>query len=128
MKWICYAIPIIVHILCLPFWFTEKNPGNVAIFEIILGIFIVPVYLILISSKYVTTFSLRKFLELFFLMIGISVMGNLIFYFNWGISTGKLLMPDSETILILKYQIIISSCILMVGWIIMFVAKSRYYK
>lgn len=128
MKWICYAIPIIVHILCLPFWFTEKNPGNVAIFEMILEIFIVPVYLILISSKYVTTFSLRKFLELFFLMIGISVLGNLIFYFNWGISTGKLLMPDSETILILKYQIIISSCILMVGWIIMFVAKSRYYK
>lgn len=128
MKWICYVIPIIVHILCLPFWFTEKNPGNMAIFEMILGIFIVPVYLILISFKYVTTFSLRKFLELFFLMIGISILGNLIFYFNWGISTGKLLMPDSETILILKYQIIISSCILMVGWIIMFVAKSRYYK
>lgn len=125
MKWLYYVIPIIVHIFCLPFWFIEKNPGNTAIFEMILGMLIIPMYLIIISFKYITIFNLGNFFKMLFLMIGIVVLGNLIFYFNWGISTGKLLAPDSETILILKYQMIISSCILLVGWIIIFLIKSK---
>jgi hypothetical protein len=43
--------------------------------------------------------------------------------FNWGISTGILTTPDSETVIIIKSQIYTSTIIILVGWIILSLIK-----
>lgn len=123
--WLYYLIPIAVHILFLPFWFMGKGTGNTALIELVVGALIIPIYLIIISFKFVDKISMGRFVTVLLLMIGITVIGNLISYCNWGISTGKLLTPDSETVLIAKMQIIISIIVVSIGWIIASLIKSK---
>ncbi len=58
-------------------------------------------------------------------MLVITILCIIIDYFNWGISTGDLLKPDSETVLIIKLEMIVASIIVTISWIAVYVIKHR---
>lgn len=121
---IYYLIPIIIHLLFLPFWFLGTNSSMVSLVELVIGTLVIPIYLIIISVKFADKISTGKFIVLLS-MIGITVLGHFIQYFNWGISTGNFFSPDSVTLLISRNTIITSTIIVTVGWIIVFLIKNR---
>jgi hypothetical protein len=125
MLWMYYLIPIGVHLLFLPFWYLGNQTQNVSIAEMAVGAIIIPIYLIIVSAKLLNEVIISKCTILLLLMLLVAIAGIIVSYFNWGISTGNLLEPDSVTILILKYQMIASSVIITVGWIITCFVKSR---
>lgn len=69
--------------------------------------------------------SIGRILALFFIMLVIVILGSLMVYFNWGISTGFLWKPDSETILLTKIQIYFSAIIVTIGWVIACIIKTK---
>lgn len=125
MKLIYYILPIIFHIALLPFWFLEKSTGITALVQLALGGLVTPIYLIILNFTSVDNTNLGKLIIQLILMIVITGIGILISYFNWGISTGNLLTPDSETIHIIHLEIIISSFIVMLGWVILTIIRYK---
>lgn len=126
MFWILNCLPIFIHLLLLPFWYFEKNPGTVSLIEIVLGSLIIPLYLIIMNSKFINKINMQKFIIILLLMMFISIIGNLIAYFNWGIVTGNLFHPDSETVHIIKLQMLVSIIVIFIGWIITFFIKRKF--
>ena len=61
-------------------------------------------------------------------MISLTLLGHIISYFNWGISTGNLWNPDSETVHIIMLQITTSLIIIILGWIIACLIKNKRWK
>ena len=121
--WVYYLIPIAVHLLFLLPWFLINN-WMVSLIEIFIGTVVIPIYLITISNKLLDNFGTREFFVKLVIMLGITILGIVISYFNWGITTGNLLNPDSETIYILKLEMVISSIIVIVSWIIIYFTKT----
>ena len=122
--WICYLIPIVVHLIFLPFLFLERN-GEISLIEIFVGTIVVPIYLVIVSYKFLDDFSMSKFFSILLIIIVVTLLGIAISYFNWGITTGNLLKPDSETIHITNWQMIIASIIVTAGWIVAYMIKHR---
>lgn len=116
MKLILYIIPIIVHISLLPVHFIDGNRGYTELAEAALGIIIVPIYLIIVSLKFTKRDCFKSYISQLLIMFVISVIGNIISYVNWGISTGNLLCPDSETVLLTRLQIITALSIIVIIW------------
>lgn len=119
-----YLIPISIQLILLPFWFIDEDI-IVSWIGLAIGAIVTPIYLIIISFKFIDKISAKSFLGMLLLMIGIAILVCLLNYFNWGLSTGNLLSPDSETALIIKIQMVVSSAIIMVGWIITFIIKRK---
>ena len=122
--WICYLIPIVIHLLFLPFWFLAEG-GTLSLIEILIGTVGIPIYLIFVSYKLVDDLDAGNFFLVLFIMLVVTIFGILIHYFNWGITTGNLLKPDSATVLIIKSEILIASIIVIVGWIVAYMIKHR---
>ena len=60
-----YLIPIIVHLMFLPFWLLDipsVRSTGVSLIELLLGTIVIPIYLIIISYKYLNKVSICKFL------------------------------------------------------------------
>jgi len=118
-----FFAPIIVHLILSLFWFL-KIGYTLSLFELLISTLVTPIYLIIVYSKFTKKFKNTFKFELgnmvksvvFLLMIGITIAGYIIQYFNWGMSTGYLYKPDSESILILKQSAILSIVILIIGW------------
>ena len=125
--WIYYLIPIIIHLIFLPLLFFERN-GEMSLVESIVGVIVVPVYLVIVSCKFLDNFSISKFLGMLLIMLVVAILGIAISYFNWGITTGDLLKPDSETIYIIHWQIRIASIIVIIGWAVSYMIKYLIYK
>lgn len=120
-----YLIPIVIHLLFLPFWFLDKN-GTLSLAEMFICTVAIPIYLIIVSGKFLGDFSTCRFLLMLLVMLAVTLFGIAMFYFNWGISTANLFTPDSETVLIMQMQIIVSSAIVIVGWAIVCFIKNRF--
>ena len=119
--WIYYLIPIVIHLFFLPFWFLAKD-GTLSLIEIFIGTVVNPVYLIFVSYKLLDT---GRFFFVLFVMLVVTILGIVIHYFNWGITTGNLLKPDSATVLIIRSEILIASIIVIVGWTVVYMIKNR---
>lgn len=124
VMWLYYLVPIAIQLILLPFWFIDKG-AIVSLIGLAIGAVMTPIYLIIISFKFVEKISAGSFVGILLLMIGIAILACLINYFNWGLSAGNLLSPDSETVLIIKMQMVVSSAIVIVGWIVAFIIKSK---
>lgn len=120
--WVYYLLPIVIHLLFLPFWLLDVD---ISIIEILVGTFIVPVYLIAVFGIKMSRFSPGKFILMLIIILAITNLGIAIDYFNWGIVTGYLLKPDSETVYLTKLQMNIASIIVIIGWIIMSIIKRK---
>lgn len=125
MRWLYYLIPLGAHILFLPFWYLEKTPGTISTIEIVVGTILIPIYLLIVSAKLLNEVSISRFVGFLLAMLLTTTVGHLIGYFNWGISTGNILNPDSITIFIIKYQMMTSSIIITVGWLVACLVKSK---
>lgn len=110
-----YLVPLLFHLLCTPIWYLDISMTVwiwLSLFEKFVGILIIPVYLSILSIK-------KPLFEKTFFQVCILILlccvGPFIEYLNWGISTGWFFTPDSETVLIIKMEILISiiiSCVL----------------
>ena len=120
--WIYYLIPIVIHLIFLPFLFLDRD-GEILFIEIIVGTIFVPIYLVIVSYKLLNHFSMCKFFSMLLIMLVVTILGIIISYFNWGITTGNLLKPDSETIHIISWQMIIASMIVIAGWAVAYTIK-----
>ena len=121
--WLYYLIPIVIHLLFFPLWMIETN-GNISLIEILVGTIAIPVYLIILSGRVLKNYNIGFFLILLIMLV-VTLVGIAISYFNWGIVTGNLLTPDSETIIITQGEMMISSIIVTAGWGIMLLIKNR---
>ena len=122
--WIYYLIPIVIHLIFLPLLFLERN-GKISLIEIFVGTIVVPIYLVIVSYKLLDHFSMSKFFSMLLIILVVTILGIVISYFNWGITTRNLLKPDSETIHITNWQMIIASIIAITGWTVAYMIKHR---
>lgn len=122
--YIYYLIPILVHLIFLPLLFFERS-GRISFIEIFVGTIAVPIYLVGISYKLLDNFGICKFFSALLATLSVTLFGIVIGYFNWGITTGNLLNPDGETIHIFNLEMVISTIIVFVGWIILSCAKRK---
>lgn len=120
--WICYLIPICVHLIFFPFWLFAKG-GTISLVEILIGTLAIPIYLIIISHRRIGNMNFRGFVVTLFVMLIVTICGILIHYFNWGITTENLLKPDSDTVLIIKSEMVIASIIVVIGWTVAYMIK-----
>lgn len=107
-----YLLPLIENILMLPLYVCCEVWWKISIIQIITNTIIIPLYMVFVLSAIIKKFNIgRLILSLFIILVCI-----ILHYINWGIHTGYLLNPDSETIYILKCEIIISFFIVIVGY------------
>ena len=123
--WLYYLFPILIDLLFLPLYFFDTN-GIAALIEMFICTIVTPIYLVIVSYNSLNNVSISSFFKNLIVMLVIVLSGILITYFNWGISTSKLLMPDSETVLLTQIQIIVSLVLVIVGWTIAcFIKRKR---
>lgn len=125
MFWLYYLIPIGIHVLFFPFLCFAENSSTISMIEMATGTIFIPIYLIFISEKLLSGLNIIKCITILLLMLLITVTGIFVSYLNWGILTGYLFKPDSITVLLIKYQVIISSVIITLGWIVVCLAKIK---
>ena len=126
-----YLIPVIVYLMFLPFWLLDLpsvSSAGVSLIELLLGTLVIPIYLIIISYKYLNKVSIGKIIYFLLLIISLTLLGHIISYFNWGISTRNLWNPDSETVHIIMLQIMTSLIIIILGWIMACLIKNKRWK
>lgn len=97
----------------------------VSLIEILLGTIVIPIYLIIVSYKLLDELNAGMFFLILLIILAVTLFGVTISYFNWGITTGNLLKPDSATILIIKSEMIIASIIVITGWVVAYMIKHR---
>jgi len=110
-----YLIPIFLNLALVPIWFAIKKTWTVSILYGLINVIVLPIYLLIILYPSLNI-RLSSFLKGGCLNFCISLCGSFVEYITWGIYTGYLYEPDSETIHILKVQILAS--------MIVFVASS----
>ena len=123
---ISLIMPVIVALIFHPLWIFS-TPGYtmmiVSFIAQILNLF-TPIYLILIT-KY---FAVKNHFS-----IGIGVIVGLVAlygsiylqFWNWGTATGMFQNPDWGTVWLVKFEVIVSTIILAIGMIILFIMKSK---
>lgn len=122
MLYLNYLAPIIINLLFLPLlWWSGESIVTIAVATI--NVVFIPIYLLIVTNIIAKKLSIYRFIIFLLLMIVSAFFGTLTNYFNWGITTGHLLNPDSETLLILKVQFIISVGVILVGWIAISICK-----
>ena len=67
------------------------------------NIIVIPIFLIVLSEKKAKDKPLKK-LSLHLLSALICILDEVISYCGWGLASGYLLKPDSESVLVLKYK------------------------
>lgn len=125
--WIYYLIPVVIHLIFLPLLFLDKN-GEIMLMENFVGAIAVPIYLAIVSYKILCHFGMNKFLPMLLIILVVTILGIVISYFNWGIITGNLLKPDSETIHIMNWQMIIASIIVIISWTVVYKSSCIGYQ
>lgn len=118
-------IAVISSFIFLPVWLSGTI--NATPIQIIFNLIILPVILCGLNVILFLKGKLKSFNTLYFIMPIACILGELIGYLNWGISTGNLLKPDGETIMLTKYFVLASAIvpILLCGLshLILFLAK-----
>ena len=115
-------IPIIaIHICFLPFWFSNNISFRTMVgsIELVFNVVLLPLYLIIFNYIYSIKKKQFNFLPNIALMLSAAIFGNCLYYFNWGITTGRMFSPDGETIWLFQLEtkiIFISIWVLGIIW------------
>lgn len=113
LRLLLYLLPIIRNGLTLPLCGYYED-WKIFLVQMVTNAIITPIYMVFAVSMIIKKFNIGVLiLSLLVILVGIMVL-----YISWGITTGYILKPDSETILLLKYQILISFAIFIVGYFI----------
>lgn len=100
------ALSIISQLALLPLWYYKKITDSSI--QIVFSIVIFPITLLIFNIVMFLKGKMPSFNVVYFILPIACVVSQLVGYFNWGISTGKLFKPDAETIMLIIYLIIIS--------------------
>jgi len=90
----------------------------------VLNALVTPIYLVIITYH----FAVKHPINLWLGIVGsiASLYGSIfIQYWNWGTTTGMFLTPDAETVRMVMIEVIISTVILSIGMLVLFIIKSR---
>lgn len=129
-------VPIFFHLICLPLWYIKGSwigaNGNLSLFEYIINLIIVPIYLVILNAN-LFDFKLKNVIVHYIHMAIITIAGAYMHFFNWWISDvwidGKRLgMIDSMTIELTKANAYISFYLLTFLWIIVNVIRLIIFK
>lgn len=93
-------VPIVfIHLLFLPLWFIRSSflMYNLSMWEIGFNLGVLPIYLIIVNTRYAAREGHSKFIPYIALMWATALIGNALAYLNWGISSGHLFSPDVGT-------------------------------
>ena len=121
------VFPIIfVNLLLLIFWIIGKQVNNnlttyVTLFQMIYNLIINTIYLFLINI--IHSIRYRKkilILNIIFMMLS-CLIGILLHYFSWGITTGNLFTPDWKTANLFNIMLITIPIIFIIGIIVQIV-------
>ena len=112
-------IPIFINLLFMPFWFINNISlsTSLTLIELIMCLLLIPIYLILNNLFYSIKKNKKMFLDKVLLMLLSAECCTMIHYLNWGLSTGGLLNPDLETVMILTFEAVISGAFVIIGGI-----------
>jgi len=127
-------VPVItIHLCFLPLWlFRVARLTTITSFEMVFNLILIPLWLIIYNcfnsikeERYNFGFNLILMIESVFL-------SNLLYYFNWGITTKNLLSPDGDTIALFNLETavtIIAVAILGIIWqLILLLVKKKKLK
>ena len=126
---ILFLLPLIIHIIsstiCVFWW----DIGVLGMFELIADSIIIPLYFILVIEQTMDKCEGRRcFLKLatkIIIAFIVNVLCISISFVSYGVSTGYLLNPDSETVLICKYEIFTAAITLLLGLIVVYLKKRK---
>ncbi|MCK5012603.1 MAG: hypothetical protein KAS66_02200 [Candidatus Omnitrophica bacterium] len=90
---------IIISLFLLPFWYIE-DAVIVPSIQMTANVLVIPVILVALNVSLYARGRIRFFSILYLVIPLACLAGEICAYFNWGISTGDLLRPDEETIII----------------------------
>jgi len=82
----------------------------------LINLLIIPVYMLFANCKLVKFNSIHKRFSCYLWMIFLVATGHILEYYFWGVRTGGLLNPDSETLLIMSYKFKFAICIVSSIW------------
>ena len=132
MMIILFLLPLIIHIISSTICIFWLDIGVFGMIELITDSIIIPLYFTLVIEqtmvKCVDACGLLKLVVSFFIAFIINMLCISISFVSWGVSTGYLLNPDSETVLIYKYEIFAVSIILLLGLVVVCLRKCKATK
>ena len=116
MKILLYnlAISCIGSLAFLPLWYLHrtKAPSIQVLFDLIALPLILCIFnLVMFFKGYIPSFKM-----LYWIIPLSCIMAGCVAYFNWGISTGLLLKPDAETVMLMKWFLSLSAVIPLLLW------------
>ena len=97
---------------------------DMALVELLFNVFIAPIMLIFLNAKLCLWRHLWSSMLFIIPMLIVLVAEIALGYLRWGIQTGNLYKPDSETLLVVQSEILWASIITFVGWFIICIIKS----
>lgn len=98
-------LPVIVfHLILLPIWLVPSLWGVTIVSQIVTTLFL-PYFLIELNTNH-NLIRGKKLFIINWLLVSISTLVSFsLSYLNWGLASGGILNPDSETILILRWEL-----------------------
>lgn len=126
-----FILPVIFEgLLLLAVYFMPRNNYAVDILValslplMLCNAIIIPLYFVYIISKSYSHNCLILIFK-FLLALFINACCCSITYVTWGISTGHLYSPDSETVLIINSEMCVAAAIFILSFVLLFVKRLR---
>lgn len=125
------SIPILtIQLLLMLLWTHTRvnftfNYVFIPNMQMFLNTLFIPVLLLYLNKRYKAWDGKINFVISLVMMLISSLLGNLISYLSWGISSGRLNNPDSMTIAIVEGEIIVSSVIIIMAGLILFLLQLK---
>ena len=105
---IIFSLPMIINFGFHPLWLMENSIDtivNITLAEMALNVVVYPVYLAVVCNVLVVkkraTSSFNAYMLISSLVL---IICTCIYYWNWGISTGRLNEPDSWTMIMMSFE------------------------
>jgi len=120
------AIPIVVALCFHPLWVyvSKEARGAIAILTYIIDFFITPTSLVFIMWWFGISKKVSLLLCIPFCLLA-NALSVQIQYWNWGVSSGRLLSPDSATVMITQIKLMFSTAVIAIGSIVITILKLR---
>lgn len=105
-----FAPAIIGNLLFLPFWFIPSSflAYNISMLQTLFNVAVLPIYLVILNFRAARREGDHRFLPYIGTMWSAILVANVISYFNWGVATDQLWMPEFGTIYLYEWLLIIS--------------------
>ncbi len=127
------SIPLIAELLLAPFWFSRAPlpPVWIAPAQFAVSALAVPIFLAVMGVRSVATTAPRDWPMTGAVLATSELIAVSAAYILWGLSSGMLNQPDSETLILLEGQIILAGAIIAIPFFVavaLTLVRSRNWK